>query len=424
MDLLIKKYENIRLDMSIDSKIIRKAITIVHKYIIKKDLILVGGQSMDYALRKKGMFLYPQDSIPDLDFFSPNHYQDANNIAQELIKAGFPEVNIINAMHITTRRVRIKNIVVADVTYVPIPVPYIIYEHMRIVHPILPISDQLRSIACPTMFEPREVVFSRFQKDFKRMQLMISIYNPTIEFQETQHNTNKYELTMTESKLLTFGDIAGIEILDEKAVTVPNTEKQIQTVFLPSYVPGITRFISKFQDLLNAIQLNIGTWQYYDKILDYPARAVVTLQSNLKIIYYITNDIEYSIQQTQPNQQNKLSIMTAFWQSTFEYLSYHKPSMSSIHRFISLFANNTSTCLLSNSYSTPDNNTSHAIKTQLDIMKNPEHKKEIPKNLYEKDLTDPSIMKHHKSIDYKHLSYFNSISGAEVSLPIFQSKYK
>lgn len=432
MDTLIKKYENIRFELSPDSKIIRQAIDIVHNFIVNKGLILVGGQSMHYALVKKGMFLYPPETLPDLDFISPNNFTHAIEIAETLIKKGFSDVNIINAMHVTTRRVRIKNVVVADVTYVPNEIfnniPFVVYKDLKIIHPFIPIADQLKNISSPTINEPREVIFSRWEKDFKRLQLMFSIYNPLSYYEAEKHGvenfkeqTIQFQLNKEESKLLEIGYIAGFEILSHHKITPQfntgsfNQSKNTQTVFMPSYASGITRFVEKLEHLKPIIEQK--SVKFYDKILDFPARAEYTTESGHKIIYYLLNENEFSIDSNNPNQ---ISIITCFWQTLFEYLFYNKPSIKMTIELLKFFKTQKEKCILTTTFSSPDTNLSHAIAIQLKIIEDKSHKKEIPPNLYENDFKSK---KYPKVIDYKSLMYFNSISGAEISKDQFISKY-
>ena len=98
---------------------LKRALDLVIKFIVDKKLILKGGQAIDYSLRLKKSKLYEDNAVPDYDFLSSNHYQDAIELGNTLCKANLPNVSIINAMHPTTMRVRINFITVADITYCP-----------------------------------------------------------------------------------------------------------------------------------------------------------------------------------------------------------------------------------------------------------------------------------------------------------------
>jgi hypothetical protein len=336
-------------------------------------------------------------------------------------------------MHVTTRRVRIKNVVVADVTYVPQStfnnIPFIMYKDLKVIHPFIPIADQLKNIACPTINEPREVIFSRWEKDFKRLQLMFSIYNPLSYYEAEQHGvedfkeqTIQFQLNKEESDFLEIGYIAGFEALTHYEILPKtsnygtgtfNQSKNARTVFMPSYASGITRFVSNLADLSPVIEHK--NTKFFDKILDFPARVEYITESKHKIIYYLLNENEFSIK-----QPNLVSIITCFWQTLFEYLFYNKPSIKMTIEVLKFLKTQKEKCILTTTFSKPDTNLSHAIAIQLKIIEDKSHKSEIPPNLYENDL---KTKKYNKTIDYKSLMYFNSISGVEISKQEFIRKY-
>jgi ubiquinone/menaquinone biosynthesis C-methylase UbiE/16S rRNA G966 N2-methylase RsmD len=177
---LSKKFELMRLNKSPDSQLILKALELVHDFIVKKKLIVAGGMSIDCALRLKNDKLYPDDALPDYDFLSPNHASDAYEVAQILCKNGFPEVDIINATHVTTMRVRVFGVFVADVTYIPNEIFKKImtleYKGLNVLHPYYIIMDQYDSLSSPYKNAPREVITQRWEKDVKRLLLLQQHY--------------------------------------------------------------------------------------------------------------------------------------------------------------------------------------------------------------------------------------------------------
>lgn len=177
---LSKKFELLRLNKSQDSQEILKALGIVHDYIIKNKLIVAGGMSIDCALRLKGLKLYPDDALPDYDFFSPNHAANSYEVAQILCENGFTEVDVINATHVTTMRVRVCGVFVADITYIPNDVFKDImtleYKGMRVLHPYYIIMDQYDSLSNPYKNAPREVINQRWKKDVVRLELLQNNY--------------------------------------------------------------------------------------------------------------------------------------------------------------------------------------------------------------------------------------------------------
>ena len=158
-----------------------RAIEIVKEFIIDNNLIIYGGSAIDYALRLKGAKIYPDDLIPDLDFYSPNNVPDSYKLADILYNAGFKEARSINALHMETMRVDAEtNHFVADITYRPAEIfadlPFLEYNKMRIIHPDFQRLDLHSSLSFPYDNSPREVIFDRWRKDITRFNKLNEYY--------------------------------------------------------------------------------------------------------------------------------------------------------------------------------------------------------------------------------------------------------
>ncbi len=179
------------------------ALEIVRAFIIERGLVLYGGLAIDYALRaRKAPPIYSDVQRPDFDFFSPNHVEDAYDLADRLHKQGFREVGAIRAIHVQTMRVKSDFIFVADISYMPpelfkkLPtlalrpdgaavddaeVPAGTSDSkfrtlLRIVHPDYQRMDMHLSLSYPFDNPPRENVFNRWAKDVKRFNLLAAAY--------------------------------------------------------------------------------------------------------------------------------------------------------------------------------------------------------------------------------------------------------
>ena len=161
---------------------------IVEEFIKRNDRILVGGMAIDYALKNKGSKLYSQNRI-DYDFVTPEYNKDAYDLGNILAEK-FEGVSVINALHVSTMRVRYKFIAVADITYMPISLYSKIrtfnYQGFRCIHPIEQMVDQMRSIIYMVENPPREPIFGeRLTKDIKRFCLLSENYDiPTTSKKE------------------------------------------------------------------------------------------------------------------------------------------------------------------------------------------------------------------------------------------------
>lgn len=171
---------------------IKKALNVVRKYIIRENLILVGGMSIDYALRlkDKNAGIYPCDLLPDYDFYSPRHYYDAYEIGLWLVRLGIENVSVINAVHPSTMKVFVDYITVADVTYIPENIfnklPTLYYGGIKIIHPNFQLIDQHRALSYPLENSPRATIFHRTKKDMTRYDLLYSYY-PLGEIYKDKH---------------------------------------------------------------------------------------------------------------------------------------------------------------------------------------------------------------------------------------------
>lgn len=149
------------------------------KMIIDRNLILTGGMAIDGALRLKGEFLYADHILPDYDFFSPNFHKDSYDLALVLSK-NHDNVNAIGAMHVSTMKVRVNYIPVADITYAPKclyeTTPTLKFDGMRIVHPHYQMIDQHLSLSLPYANPPWETINFRWAKDMKRYDILNKAY--------------------------------------------------------------------------------------------------------------------------------------------------------------------------------------------------------------------------------------------------------
>jgi Poly(A) polymerase catalytic subunit len=159
------------------------SIPYVKEFIKARKLIIYGGTAIDFALRLKGHCIYPDESLslPDLDFYSPNHVQDAYDLADILYQAGYKEARAITASYIRAMKVDIvDNHFIADISYVPKAIfdrlTYIEYEGMRIIDPLFQKVDLHASLSFLFDGAPKEVIFNRLKKDIERFNILHKLY--------------------------------------------------------------------------------------------------------------------------------------------------------------------------------------------------------------------------------------------------------
>lgn len=234
-------YTNIVNARSILYTDITRALGVVKEFIINKNLILVGGMAIDFALRIMGDNIYTEDQIPDYDFYSTNHAADAYELAAILCKEGFNNISCINAIHITTMKVRVDFETVADITYCPTKVykqvPTLMYDKLRIVHPHYQMIDQHSSLSLPFENPGTEVIFHRWKKDLTRYDKLYKHYPvvPVLEYQNLISDTGITLETKSTKKYETEGGLQShnYKRTFERERLAKTMEIPIQTVKVP-----------------------------------------------------------------------------------------------------------------------------------------------------------------------------------------------
>lgn len=154
---------------------------IIRQFIIDRGLIVYGGMTIDMALRLKGSSIYPDDLLPDYDFYSPENVEHSYELADILYNEGIKEARAINASHTGTMRVDVgDNHFMADISYVSQAIfdkiPFLVYNGVKILHPHMQRLDIHSSLAFPYDEAPNEVVFARWSKDIKRFNILDKFY--------------------------------------------------------------------------------------------------------------------------------------------------------------------------------------------------------------------------------------------------------
>lgn len=186
MEIETKKYYN--------ASNLRKCAEFVKDFAHRNDLILQGGQSLDYAFRLHGKKLYEDYAIPDYDFVSQDSVNLTYKLFEEVAKFMFPRsleepqslpISVTNGLHITTTKVLIYRDSIADITYIP-PSIFELYElsalnynNMMVRHPFIQYIDTHRSLSHPYENVMMETVLHRWKKDFERFRTTLTMYDPS-----------------------------------------------------------------------------------------------------------------------------------------------------------------------------------------------------------------------------------------------------
>ena len=103
-----------------------RVIHIVEKFIKDNDLICYGGSAINAMLPKDKKIYDETLDIPDYDFFSPNAYNHAKELAKLYANKGYDNVEAKSAVSVGTFKVFVNFIPIADITYIDED----IYENM------------------------------------------------------------------------------------------------------------------------------------------------------------------------------------------------------------------------------------------------------------------------------------------------------
>ena len=163
---------------SAHNDIIIRAIEIIENFLRKKHRLCYGGQAINAHLPKKYKFYDPNYSIPDYDFFTPDHISDINNILKDLSKAGFTDVYYREGIHKDTIKIYVEFIPVADITTMNVKLYRILSKREFKVDGISYLdANTLRMLMYLELSRPRGEV-SRWSKVFERL----SLFNEFVSF--------------------------------------------------------------------------------------------------------------------------------------------------------------------------------------------------------------------------------------------------
>lgn len=99
------------------SKDIEKIVSLVEKFIKKKQLICYGGTAINNILPKKYQFYDKNVDIPDYDIYSTTPLEDSKELADIYAKEGYPNIEVRTSIHEGTYKVSVIFISIVDITY-------------------------------------------------------------------------------------------------------------------------------------------------------------------------------------------------------------------------------------------------------------------------------------------------------------------
>jgi hypothetical protein len=166
---------------------VHQMMRVVKKFIQDNRVLCYGGTAINNLLPKEKQFYNPEVDVPDYDFFTETPQKHAKEIADLLVRAGVPNVEVKPGVHLGTFKVFAEYTGVADVSSMEHDVfkklwaESIEKDGMHYVPP-----NFLRMSVYLELSRPRGFV-ERWTKVYKRLKLLNSEYPIECPKQETVH---------------------------------------------------------------------------------------------------------------------------------------------------------------------------------------------------------------------------------------------
>lgn len=297
----------IRFNANPYSDILIDALSIVRKFIVHTESILVGGMSIDIALKQVGhQGIYSDNEIPDYDFLHHDSVNIAYDLAVLLINKNIKNVNVISAIHTSTMKVRVATYTVADITYSSKEqfdkIKYIQYKGMKVAHPIYSIIDQMDALTHPYHYPPLESINYRLEKDITRFNLLINNTYHISDTIDVINNTDNIEVDLNVIhsilagvKNYVFSGIVPIAISNKytdilshnkktNIITIKN--KSINRIVV--YIHADSKWWNNVESMINAKHSDIMC-SYYNSTMNYSSRVEILFNDNGNTILELVN---------------------------------------------------------------------------------------------------------------------------------------
>jgi hypothetical protein len=168
----IDKNEKLNVNKLANSEDVKKMISILENFLIRKKLVCYGGTAINNILPVYAQFYNRDVDIPDYDFFSPNALDDAKELADIYFKEGYTDVEAKSGTHMGTFKVFVNFIPMADITYLDTKIYSEIYKDsisIAGIHYAPP--NYLRMAMYLELSRPHGDI-SRWEKVFKRLTIL------------------------------------------------------------------------------------------------------------------------------------------------------------------------------------------------------------------------------------------------------------
>lgn len=261
------------------------------KFIKKKKRIIYGGYALnliimnknseDYIYRKINNVYFNFPEIADLEFYSPTPVQDIIELANELYKLNFKQIDVKEGIHPETFKLFINFIGYCDITYLPsnifYNINYININELKCVHPKFILLDMYKILTDPY------TSYWRLDKILERINKLTQYY----PLRNIKFDINKLFISDNNNEILKFIKLIIME--KSKYITIGYYAYNY-------YIKKLTKkYIINNIPYIELISSNIKKDGYkIYKILKLKYKNVTIKQYN-KFSGYIDNKIEYYV---------------------------------------------------------------------------------------------------------------------------------
>lgn len=257
---------------------IKKMITTLENFLIKKELICYGGTAINNILPKSAQFYNREVEIPDYDFYSKDALNDAKELSDIFFNEGYTDVEAKSGVHKGTYKVFVNFIPIADITSLyPEIYDNLLKESITIMGIKYCPPNYLRMSMYLELSRPAGDV-SRWEKVLKRLTLLNKYYpiKPEIDCKKVKQDF------VEENKK------SKQESLKNKKTTKSEKDENIYSIIKTSFIEQEVVFFGGYATYLYSnympkhVKSLISTVHIFDVLSETPDKCALIIKERLE----------------------------------------------------------------------------------------------------------------------------------------------
>lgn len=271
-------------------KIKLEMIDIVLDFIKTNKRKLYGGYAQNILIKKLSPedAFYSDDTIPDLDFYSPEPIKDAIKLSNIFVEKGYPRISASQAIHDETYSIFVDYVNVADISYVPKNVynkiPYVEIDGVNYTAPMYIFIDMLKMITDPVVSGTH-----RWKKTFPRIYLLQQHYpfnKATSPLNIKKNNTPDLlmgiiiKFIKNNDNVIITGDYAYNCFLQASGILKQNNTKIFKYIDVSFYEMHCLDYVENTKELYKLLKdsdfgNDISLIEYYPMSISFPSTSEI-----------------------------------------------------------------------------------------------------------------------------------------------------